>query len=102
MWRRATSERDPARGKSLRLTARGQRSRSPQWPWPSPSLGAILLGGAVGVSFLRDALSDDQTVLPLPIGRMTGAIRVVISRHRTANVAPPHDISALMFEYAKP
>jgi chromate transporter len=37
-------------------------------------IGAILLGGVVGVSFLRGAISNDQTVLPLPVGRMTGAI----------------------------
>jgi chromate transporter len=37
-------------------------------------IGAILLGGVVGVLFLRGAVSDDQTVLPLPVGRMAGAI----------------------------
>ena len=41
-------------------------------------IGAILLGGVVGVSLLRGAVSDDQTVLPLPVGRMTGAIALSI------------------------
>jgi chromate transporter len=41
-------------------------------------IGAILLGGVVGVSFLRGAVSNDQTVLPLPVGRMTGAIALSI------------------------
>jgi chromate transporter len=41
-------------------------------------IGAILLGGAVGVSFLTGAVSEDQTVLPLPVGRMTGAIALSI------------------------
>jgi chromate transporter len=37
-------------------------------------IGAILLGGVVGILFLRGAVSDDQTVLALPVGRMAGAI----------------------------
>jgi chromate transporter len=37
-------------------------------------IGAILLGGVVGVLFLRGAVSDDQTVLPLPVGQRAGAI----------------------------
>src|SRR5437763_5449234 len=37
-------------------------------------IGAILLGGTVGVLLLRGALSNDQTVLPLPVGRTPGAI----------------------------
>jgi chromate transporter len=41
-------------------------------------IGAILLGGAVGVLFLRGELSGDQTVLPLPVGRTTGAIALLI------------------------
>jgi chromate transporter len=41
-------------------------------------ISAIALGGAVGVLFFRGAASDDQAVLPLPVGRMTGAIALSI------------------------
>jgi chromate transporter len=41
-------------------------------------IGAIALGGAVGVLFFRGAVSDDQAVLALPVGRMTGAIALSI------------------------
>ena len=41
-------------------------------------IGAILLGGVIGILFLRGALATDQTVLPLPVGRTTGAIALSI------------------------
>jgi chromate transporter len=41
-------------------------------------IGAILLGGAVGVLFLRGVLPQDQTVLPLPVSRLTGAFALSI------------------------
>jgi chromate transporter len=41
-------------------------------------MAAILLGGAVGILLLRGALAADQTVLPLPVGRTTGAIALLI------------------------
>jgi chromate transporter len=37
-------------------------------------ISAILLGGAFGIGFLRGPLSSDQTVLPLPVSRSTGAL----------------------------
>jgi chromate transporter len=41
-------------------------------------IAAILLGAAVGLAWLRGALPTDQTVLPLPVGRTTGAIALSI------------------------
>jgi chromate transporter len=41
-------------------------------------IAGILLGGAVGILFLRGAVSADQSVLPLPIGRTTGAVALSI------------------------
>ena len=41
-------------------------------------IAAILLGAAVGMLRLRTALPADQAVLPLPVGRTTGAIALLI------------------------
>jgi chromate transporter len=41
-------------------------------------IAGILLGGIVGILFLRGAVSADQSVLPLPIGRTTGAVALSI------------------------
>jgi chromate transporter len=41
-------------------------------------IGAILLGGIVGILFLRGAPSTDPTVLPLAVGRKTGAVALSI------------------------
>jgi chromate transporter len=40
-------------------------------------IGGILLGGAVGLLFLQGAPSTDQAVLPLSVGRTTGAIALL-------------------------
>jgi chromate transporter len=41
-------------------------------------IAAILLGGAVGLLLLRSERATDQTVLPMPVGRTTGAIALSI------------------------
>ncbi len=41
-------------------------------------IGAIVLGGVIGMLFLRGSLSADQTVLPLPVGRTAGAVALMV------------------------
>jgi chromate transporter len=41
-------------------------------------IAGILLGGAVGILFLRGQVSADQSVLPLPVGRTTGTLALSI------------------------
>jgi chromate transporter len=41
-------------------------------------IASIVLGGVVGMLFLRGAVSADQTVLPLPVGRTMGAVALAI------------------------
>jgi chromate transporter len=41
-------------------------------------IGAIVFGGAVGLLFLRGEPPTDQTVLPLPVGRTSGAVALSI------------------------
>jgi chromate transporter len=41
-------------------------------------IAGILLGGAVGILFLRGLVSADQSVLPLPVGRTTGTVALSI------------------------
>jgi chromate transporter len=41
-------------------------------------IGAIVLGGIIGMLFLRGSFSTDQTVLPLPVSRTTGAVALAL------------------------
>jgi chromate transporter len=41
-------------------------------------IGAILLGGAVGLLLFRGVLATEQAVLPLPVGRAAGAVALLI------------------------
>jgi chromate transporter len=43
-------------------------------PSAAGQISAIVLGAVIGLLFLRAAPSDDQTVLPLPVGRTTGVV----------------------------
>jgi chromate transporter len=41
-------------------------------------IGAIVLGGVIGMLLLRGSLSTDHTVLPLKVGRTTGAVALLV------------------------